>query len=197
MEKGGPDCCLRWTNHQPLLQAVCKNLLASEQFADVSLFVAGVRFKCHKFILSACSPYFESIFAEIESESQACIVLKDVALWEMQALLQFIYLGEVTTEEHNLACLFKLAQSLQIRGIGECDAADVVVGNNNPRTSSLEPSAAPEDSDINSSSHSDDRLPSDCQSEYQNPRLVRVESLSNQLYNSSDCSLEDTGNHID
>ena len=112
------ECCLRWTDHDSLLQLVCNTLLTTEKFADVTLYCEGVSLKCHKFILSACSSYFEQILSESPSD-HPIIILKDVPYWQMQALLHFIYKGELNTDETKLTSLLELARSLQIKGIGE------------------------------------------------------------------------------
>ena len=118
---GSGECCLRWNDHQTLLHGVCDSLLTSEKFADVTLFCEGMSLKCHKFLLSACSSYFEQIFSETELD-HPIIILKDVVYWEMQALLHFIYRGELTTDENKLGSLIELARSLHIKGIGDFDA---------------------------------------------------------------------------
>lgn len=112
------ECCLRWTDHDALLQGVCNTLLTTEKFADVTLYCEGIKLKCHKFILSACSSYFDQILSESQCEHPV-IILKDVLYWQMEALLNFIYKGELTTVETELTSLVELAQSLQIKGIGE------------------------------------------------------------------------------
>lgn len=112
------ECCLRWNDHQTLLHGICNSLLTSEKFADVTLFCEGISLKCHKFLLSACSSYFEQIFSETELD-HPIIILRDVVCWEMQALLHFIYKGELTTDEKKLGRLIELARSLRIKGIGD------------------------------------------------------------------------------
>lgn len=112
------ECCLRWTDHNTLLQGVCTSLLTTEKFADVTLYCEGMSLKCHKFILSACSPYFDKILSETPCEHPV-VILRDVQYWQMQALLQFIYKGELTTDETKLSSLVELAQNLHIKGIGE------------------------------------------------------------------------------
>ena len=112
------ECCLRWNGHQSLLHGVCNSLLTSEKFADVTLYCEGMSLKCHKFILSACSPYFDQVFSETNID-HPIIILKDVSYWEMQSLLHFIYMGELTTDERRLSSLIELARSLHIRGIGD------------------------------------------------------------------------------
>ncbi len=113
------EYCLRWTDHDSLIQGVCQSLLASEKFADVTLFCEGKSLQCHKFILSACSTYFDRIFSESPSCPNPVIILRDVSHHQMQSLLYFIYCGEMTAEESELESLIELAQSLCIKGIGE------------------------------------------------------------------------------
>lgn len=113
------EYCLRWTDHDSLLHRACEGLLTSEKFADVTLFCEGQSLKCHKFILSACSTYFDRILAESPACDHPVVILKDVPYKQMSSLLHFIYRGEVTAEERELNSLVELAHSLSIKGIGE------------------------------------------------------------------------------
>lgn len=54
--------CLRWNNYQTNLTAVFDQLLQNEFFVDVTLTTEGRSLKCHKVVLSACSPYFQVCF---------------------------------------------------------------------------------------------------------------------------------------
>jgi len=75
----------------------------------------GVRkLKAHKIILSACSDYFQRIFADSPCK-HSVIVLKDFQAWEIQALLDFMYRGEVDVSLERLDILVKSAESLQVR----------------------------------------------------------------------------------
>ena len=56
---------LRWNNYQANLAQVFDQLLQSESFVDVTLTTdEGQSLKCHKVMLSACSPYFQQLFME-------------------------------------------------------------------------------------------------------------------------------------
>ena len=112
------EFCLRWNNHQHNLLTVFDNLLQNESFVDVTLAVEGLVLKAHKMVLSACSPYFETLFVN-NPDRHPIMFLKDVKYSEMKALLDFMYKGEVSVNQENLSSLLRTAESLKIKGLTE------------------------------------------------------------------------------
>ena len=53
--------CLKWNNYQSNVTSTFKELLAVEDFVDITLMAEGGALKAHKVVLSACSPYFRDI----------------------------------------------------------------------------------------------------------------------------------------
>ena len=81
--------CLRWNNHQHNLLSVFEDLLHHEAFVDVTLACEGLQLKAHKMVLSACSPYFQSMLYGTP-DRHPIVFLRDVRYHEMKALLEFM-----------------------------------------------------------------------------------------------------------
>jgi hypothetical protein len=77
------------------------------------------------------SPYFHKIFVELQSQNNGdsnnpVIVLKDIALWEMNCIMEFMYKGDTSVPEAQLESLMKAADSLKIRGLTTgCNNAEI------------------------------------------------------------------------
>lgn len=54
--------CLKWNNFQSSIITAFESLQNTEDLADVTLTCEGINVKAHKIILSACSPYFRTVF---------------------------------------------------------------------------------------------------------------------------------------
>ncbi|KAG8286237.1 hypothetical protein J6590_065141 [Homalodisca vitripennis] len=110
--------CLRWNNHQSNLLSVFDQLLHDEAFVDVTLAVEGQFLRAHKMVLSACSPYFQSLFVG-HPDRHPIVILKDVPYADMRSLLDFMYRGEVSVDQERLTAFLKVAESLRIKGLTE------------------------------------------------------------------------------
>ncbi|XP_076618676.1 uncharacterized protein LOC143340507 [Colletes latitarsis] len=108
--------CVSWNSHQSNMHSAFPKLLSSEQFVDVTLACDGGSIKCHKVVLSACSDYLERLLLEIPC-THPIIFLRDMRMWELQALVEFMYRGEVYVEQQQLGKLMQAAEVLQIRGL--------------------------------------------------------------------------------
>lgn len=108
--------CVRWNSYKSNLQTAFPKLLTSEHFVDVTLACEKQYIKCHKIVLSACSVYFETLLVNNPCQ-HPIIFMKDVEFWEIKALVEFMYKGEVNVSQNQLDSLLKSAESLQIRGL--------------------------------------------------------------------------------
>ncbi|XP_020710547.2 broad-complex core protein isoforms 1/2/3/4/5 isoform X2 [Athalia rosae] len=108
--------CVSWNSHQSNMHNAFPKLLSSEQFVDVTLACDGGSIKCHKVVLSACSDYLERLLLDIPC-THPIIFLRDMRMWELQALVEFMYRGEVYVEQQQLGKLMQAAVALQVRGL--------------------------------------------------------------------------------
>lgn len=69
-------------------------------------------------VLSACSPYFQTLFVN-HPEKHPIVILKDVPYADMKSLLDFMYRGEVSVDQERLSAFLRVAESLRIKGLTE------------------------------------------------------------------------------
>uniref|UniRef100_T1JEJ6 BTB domain-containing protein n=1 Tax=Strigamia maritima TaxID=126957 RepID=T1JEJ6_STRMM len=129
--------CLRWSNHQMNMLSVFDQLLQSEALVDVTLACEGLSFRAHKVVLSACSPYFQSLFMENPCK-HPIVILKDIKYSDLRALVDFMYKGEVNVTQEQLSALLKTAETLKVKGLAEMTSSN----NNNMNEGSSSMSSA-------------------------------------------------------
>lgn len=139
---------LRWNNHQTHILAAFDALLQAETLVDVTLVCAETSVRAHKVVLSACSPFFQKIFSENPCRHPV-IVLKDFSGWEVQAIVDFMYKGEISVMQEQLQSLIKAAESLQVRGLANQDPFGVDKESTSIMNQTPTPSASPNDYDRN------------------------------------------------
>ena len=123
-QTNGQQFCLRWNNYQTNLSAVFDQLLQAEAFVDVTLACQGSQFiKCHRVVLSACSPYFQNLLME-HTGQHPIIILRDLQFSELQALVEFMYKGEINVLQDQIPRLLRTAEILRIRGLAEVKNED-------------------------------------------------------------------------
>ena len=99
-------------------QELLKNLMETEDFSDVTLISDDIhQYRVHKFILSACSTVFRKIL--ISNPLNSSIYLRGVHHVELEFILQFFYLGEVTFNHERMNEFLNVAKALDIKEIGK------------------------------------------------------------------------------
>ncbi|XP_065346839.1 protein tramtrack, beta isoform-like isoform X1 [Cloeon dipterum] len=109
--------CLRWNSFHSNMETMFPTLLYKEKFVDVTLACEGRLIKCHKVVLSSCSPYLERLLSDNPCKHPIVLMPKDVPYWALRAIVDFMYRGEVNVEHEQLAPLLAAAESLQIKGL--------------------------------------------------------------------------------
>ncbi|XP_065558864.1 zinc finger and BTB domain-containing protein 17-like isoform X16 [Artemia franciscana] len=117
---GSQEFCLKWNNHHMTLVSVLDRLLSSETLVDVTLVAEGKSIRVHRVVLAACSTYFHDI-VDLHQDKSLVIFLKDVKYVELQALVDYMYRGEVRVAQNSLASLIRTAESLKIKGLAEAE----------------------------------------------------------------------------
>ncbi|KAG8323437.1 hypothetical protein J6590_006453, partial [Homalodisca vitripennis] len=110
--------CLRWNNYQSNLTNVFDQLLQNESFVDVTLACDGHSVKAHKMVLSACSPYFQTLFCENPCQ-HPIVILKDIKWPELKAVVEFMYKGEINVSQEQIGPLLRVAETLKVRGLAD------------------------------------------------------------------------------
>ncbi|XP_076335910.1 uncharacterized protein LOC143239031 isoform X10 [Tachypleus tridentatus] len=130
IEMGTQQFCLKWKGHQSNLLSVFEQLLTNEALVDVTLACEGHSLKAHKLVLSASSPFFQSLFVNNPCQ-HPIVIMKDIKYTELKAVVDFIYHGEVNISENQLSSLLKTAEALKVKGL-----ADVSVNSEQPSSAS-------------------------------------------------------------
>ena len=109
-----------WPSYLDRLRSMMKELMMNEDFSDVTLVTEDKKtIKANITILSTCSPVFKDILKN-EKNSNQIMYLRGVQYSEMESIIHFIYLGEVTFYEERIDEFFAVAKSLEIKEL--CNA---------------------------------------------------------------------------
>lgn len=128
MKMGGPTIpegqtfCLKWNNHKSNLVEILDTLIKLESYVDVTIVVDDGQFKAHRVVLAASSPYFQSILQDVPMD-HCSILFPGVQEFEMRALLEYMYTGEVNVTQNQIPKIMKIASQLEVKGL--FDMADL------------------------------------------------------------------------
>lgn len=90
--------------------------LSQDLFCDATISCDGESYSVHKVVLSACSSFFATVFANTDSQNPV-VVLQDVDRKQLESLLSYMYRGEVRIPQPELPLFIQLAESLQVKGL--------------------------------------------------------------------------------
>ncbi|XP_027212141.2 protein bric-a-brac 2 [Penaeus vannamei] len=109
---------LRWNDHGLAFFNMLSNIRKDESFCDVTLTCDGYFYPVHKFVLSTCSDFFYQIFEKTPCKHPV-IIIANVSRKDLEALLNYMYLGEVSVFRTELKSLVKAAEILKVKGLAE------------------------------------------------------------------------------
>merc|ERR1711936_648382 len=111
---------LNWHTFSEHLQVMFKDLYQEGRYTDVTLVSDDqTQFKAHKIVLSACSPVFKKII-DSNPTQHPLIYLRGVQSYEVESILQFMYLGEGRIYHERMGEFIKVAQDLEVKEISDC-----------------------------------------------------------------------------
>ena len=109
--------CLQWNEFRENACGVFANLRENADFADVTLASEeGQQVDAHGVILEAASPFFQNMLKR-NKRSHIVICLRGVKSAYMNAIIDFIYLGEAKIDQENLESFLVIADELKLKGL--------------------------------------------------------------------------------
>src|SRR5277367_6482338 len=115
---------VHWSQHRLNIPKAFSEFLNKQQLCDVTLSCDGKSLSAHKVILAACSPYFHDIFLKNPCKHPV-VIMRDFRYEHVQALLCYMYKGEVKVEQNELRDFLTTAYFLQVKGLNAEEPDDV------------------------------------------------------------------------
>jgi len=111
--------CLRWNDFESNISTSFRELREDSEFFDVTLCCDNGTdiVPAHKVILAACSPLFRKILSRQKNQQNPFLYLKGIRLKELQAVLNFMYHGEVNVAQDSLNNFLAVAEELAVKGL--------------------------------------------------------------------------------
>ena len=110
---------MKWESFESHLLASQKELYFTKQFSDVTLVSDDlVEFLAHKTILATASPMLKTLLGMSSQQQSSFLYLKGIRQEDLEAILQYIYLGETEISEQNVQVFTSIARDLGIQEMG-------------------------------------------------------------------------------
>jgi len=115
--------CLRWNDFESNISLAFRDIREEKDFFDCTLSCGSRQIQAHKLILSACSPFFRSILKQ-NPHQHPLLYLKGVQFTDMQAVLNFMYHGEVNVAQEELNSFLAVAEDLEVKGLTQNNSSN-------------------------------------------------------------------------
>ena len=125
----GENFCLKWNDFASSVSGSFQSLRTRADFFDVTLACGEGRtgrsnrtIRAHRVILAACSDFFRDMLQNCSPASpNPFIYLRGVNMTDLEAILDFMYQGEVNVSQEDLTSFLAVAEELQVKGLTNHD----------------------------------------------------------------------------
>ena len=108
---------LSWPDFCPTITSAFQDIRNHAEHFDVTLAVEDGEIRAHKLVLCACSDFFRKLFLRHLHQQHPLIYVTRANLKSLQAVLDFMYIGEVQVGPQDLESFLNLAEELQVKGL--------------------------------------------------------------------------------
>ena len=92
------------------------NIPIFQDLLDCTLSCGPQQIQAHKLILSSCSPFFRTVFKQ-NPHAHPLLYLKGISYTDLQAVITFMYHGEVNVAQEDLNNFLQVAEELKVKGL--------------------------------------------------------------------------------
>ena len=114
--------CLKWNDFASNISLAFREIRDEKDFFDCTISCGARQIQAHKLILAACSPFFRNILKQ-NPHPHPLLYLKGVEFNDLQAVLNFMYHGEVNVAQEELNSFLAVAEDLQVKGLTQSNSA--------------------------------------------------------------------------
>ena len=107
--------CIKWNEFERDISSAFKHIREDQNFFDITIACEDEQIQAHKVILSASSPFFKNVLSR-NQHHHPLLYLKGVSYNDMEAVLNFMYNGEVNVAQDNLNSFLQVAEDLRVKG---------------------------------------------------------------------------------
>ena len=109
------NCKFSWSNYIDHVHYKLHDMMKESDLTDVTIVSDDKKhFNAHKVVLKACSSVFQNIIEDLP-QSNSVIYLRGIQYQEIESILEYMYLGEVTISQQRVYEFLKVAADLEVK----------------------------------------------------------------------------------